>query len=80
MASIIDYYDSLKITQLTTELPGNAFNALVFALLRECGSEELRKLEIYAFPELVAEFRQRYNAPGGVIHDGEWNYARNQGG
>ena len=45
-----------------------SFYALLIATIRQADSENLNKLE-YVFPEVVLEFRERYNAPGGKLKD-----------
>lgn len=42
------------------------FYALIFAAIRKADDFNLRRLES-VFPDAVAEFRERYNAPGGRI-------------
>jgi hypothetical protein len=56
--SLFDYQRS---GQLTTE----SFLSLVMAALRRADSDNYRRLAT-AFPEVEAELRIRYNAPGGV--------------
>lgn len=44
------------------------FSAYIFAAIRKADTNNLARLEA-VFPELVAEMRERYNAPGGRIDD-----------
>ena len=44
----------------------DAFYALLTAAVRQADTENLRKLEA-EFPEVIAELRARYNAPGGKL-------------
>ena len=46
------------------------FYALVMAAMRQADSVNNRKLQL-AFPEVWTELQARYNAPGGVLEDGE---------
>jgi hypothetical protein len=55
------YHMSRKLERL--DMP---FAALIFAAIRKADSDNLASLEM-AFPELVREMRERYNAPAGVI-------------
>ena len=42
------------------------FYALIMAAIRKADSVNLLQLEM-AFPEVVDEFRKRYNSPGGFL-------------
>lgn len=67
MPSILDYQGSINISANVTSLTaGNEFYSLFFALLRVADSYNLASLE-REFPDLVAEFRARYYAPGGYL-------------
>jgi len=57
--SLYDYMES-------RELGGYGFYTLLMALIRRADTVNLNKLEIL-FPDEVKEFRQRYNAPGGLL-------------
>lgn len=61
MASHFDYEQSKHIAA-----QNYTFYGLLFALLRQADSFNLEKIE-REWPEEVAEFRARYNAPGGYI-------------
>jgi len=41
-------------------------SSLIFAAIRKADDQNLARLTL-AFPALVEEFRERYNAPGGRI-------------
>lgn len=43
-----------------------SFAALIMAAARKADTNNLERLG-QAFPEIVSEFRSRYNAPGGVL-------------
>lgn len=64
--SHLDYEHSKRLSLLAHESPGNAFVSLLFALLREAGSEEFLALS-RLFPRWTNEFRARYDAPGGLL-------------
>ena len=59
--SLYGYKESQKISETD---PG--FDALIFAAIRKADTKNLMILE-HAFPMLVVEFKERYNAPGGVL-------------
>lgn len=61
-----DYLASRHIALEAMKHDCNAFYACMFAAIREADSFALSAIES-AFPELVAEFRQRRNAPDGLI-------------
>lgn len=42
------------------------FSSYIFAAIRKADTNNLARLEA-VFPELVAEMRERYNAPGGRL-------------
>lgn len=42
------------------------FAAFIFSAIRKADTENLERLTM-VFPELVDEFRERYNAPGGRL-------------
>lgn len=58
--SLFDYQQSRYL-----QGEGN-FYSLLMAAMRCADSDNLRKLRL-AFPEVEAELRERYNAPGGAI-------------
>jgi len=67
--SIYDYDVSLRIS--AEDYP---FYALIMAAIRQADTDNLEKLTI-AFPDVVAEFKRRYNAPGGILptdYQAEW--------
>jgi hypothetical protein len=59
--SLYDYQQSQEIA--TRDYP---FYALIMAAIRQADTENLDKLQ-RVFPEVVAEFRHRYHAPGGRL-------------
>lgn len=59
--SLYDYELSKKIA-----VRDEPFHALVMAAIRKADTGNLARLEL-AFPEVVDEFRRRYDAPLGVI-------------
>jgi hypothetical protein len=59
--SYFDYRASIEIRR--RDLP---FYGLIMAAFRQADSDNLEKLQ-QAFPETWAEFRERYNAPGGLL-------------
>lgn len=65
MASIIDYKESQAISRSDP-----SFAALIFAACMKADDDNLSRLTA-CWPELVAEFRARYNAPGGAITEKE---------
>jgi hypothetical protein len=69
MPTIFDYRGSQKLSaEIYSLTAGNEFYTLFFSLLRVADSDNFSRLE-RAFPELVAEFRSRYNAPGGLLEN-----------
>ena len=42
------------------------FASFIFCAIRKADSQNLARLSM-VFPELVDEFRERYNAPGGAL-------------
>lgn len=70
--SLADYNASKR---LVAE-PDASFHALLFALMRRAGGENLLALRA-AFPEECAEVLARYNAPGALLL-GEPGYAEIQ--
>jgi len=65
--SLYDYKTSLEISK--EEPP---FAALIMAAGRKADSNNLEKL-YDAFPEIVNELRLRYEAPGGILPDDDYN-------
>ena len=65
--SLYDYRKSLKLGMDNTP-----FYALIMAAMIRADSNNLSKL-CAAFPEVWAELKARYNAPGGVVRDGEYS-------
>jgi len=61
MASHWDYERSFEISK---EDP--PFYALLFALIRKADSRNLEKIS-REWPDVVAEFKMRYNLPGGLL-------------
>lgn len=59
--SLYDYHLSQVISE-----HDHPVDALLMAAMRKSDSYNLARFEA-AFPELLAEMKQRYNAPGGVI-------------
>lgn len=59
--SLYDYEKSKEIAQ--ADYP---FYALIMAALRQADSINLLKLKA-CFPFIFQEFKERYNAPGGVL-------------
>jgi hypothetical protein len=59
--SHFDYEASKVIVQ-----NGFPFYALVMAAMRQADTRNMARLE-QAFPDVAAELRVRYNAPGGVL-------------
>lgn len=57
--SLYDYKRSAEIVQ-------EPFYTLIMAAFRKADTENLRKLSS-AFPEVWAELKARYNAPGGRL-------------
>jgi len=56
------------IASLTLEPPNdvNAFYTFLMAAIYEADTDNLEKLKS-AFPEIVKELQERYNAPGGLL-------------
>lgn len=74
--SIADYVTSKQITALASNQgPGNEFFSLIMAAARFADTDNLEALE-QAFPELIAELKQRYNAPGGALTDKELDWVK----
>jgi hypothetical protein len=71
--SLIDYQESQQISA------GNdwTFRALIMAAMRKADDQNLAKLES-VFPEVLAELRARFNAPGGALNDGEFELLERQ--
>ena len=63
--SLHEYLDSKRIADLR---PPAAFYALIMAAIRDADSENEMKLRTM-WPEVWAEMRARYNAPGGRLPD-----------
>jgi len=61
-------YDYEQSKQIAKDSP--PFYAIIMAAAREADTFNLERLEA-VFPETVAELRLRYNAPGGILHEGE---------
>lgn len=59
--SLHEYRESQEIDR-----HGYEFYSLMMAAVRQADDTNLNKLKLM-FPDLVIEFRDRYNAPGGVI-------------
>ena len=59
--SLHDYRCSLELSK-----GDPPFYGLIMAAIRRADDNNLCKLE-YVFPEVVKEFKARYNAPGGVL-------------
>lgn len=60
----MSYYDYLMSKKVSEIDP--SFVALIMAAARKADTNNLERLG-QAFPEIVSEFRSRYNAPGGVL-------------
>jgi len=63
MASHYDYTVSQELA--AKDVP---FYGLLFALIRRADTDNLEKINA-EWPEVVAEFKRRYYAPGGLIDD-----------
>lgn len=61
--SLYDYRTSIN---LSIEDP--PFYALIMSAIRKADDINLAKLTM-VFPEVVEEFKQRYNAPGGMLEN-----------
>jgi hypothetical protein len=59
--SLYDYQVSIQIA-----IHNYPFYALIQAAMRQADTDNLELLKT-AFPEVYAEFRARYNAPGGRL-------------
>jgi hypothetical protein len=59
--SHLDYQASKKIA-----MQDYPFCALIMAAMRQAGGRNYAKLRL-AYPEIEAELRARYNAPGGLL-------------
>ena len=59
--SLHEYLESQEIDKHNYQ-----FYALLMALIRKADTNNLSKLTLM-WPDTVAEFRARYNAPGGVL-------------
>jgi hypothetical protein len=62
---IIDYLESQKIAELDP-----SFMAIIMAAARKADTINLRMLQT-CWPEIVEEFKKRYNAPGGALDDAD---------
>lgn len=72
--SILDYQTSKQIAlKVNTLGGGNEFYSLIMAAARFADTDNLEKLE-QAFPEVVRELKERYNAPGGALSKEEMDY------
>jgi hypothetical protein len=60
--SQFDYHASLRVNMSNQ----GSWYALLFALIRDADDDNLAKIEAL-WPDRVAEFRQRYNAPDGWL-------------
>jgi hypothetical protein len=60
----MSYYAYLESMSIACSDP--SFEALLMAAIRRADTENYRKLSI-AFPDVVIELQQRYNAPGGEL-------------
>ena len=76
--SKFDYETSLKIEQAAYKNDWG-FYTLLTAVIRMADSENLRKLQA-VFPDVVQEFRIRYNAPGGILAEDYWKDGASAGG
>ena len=63
--SMHEYMMSQKI-----ELEGYPFYGLIMAAMRQADDVNRHKLML-AWPDEYDELKARYNAPGGVLHDGD---------
>jgi hypothetical protein len=61
--SLWDYECSIEISKRD-----EPFYALLMAAIRKADNNNLRRLEM-AFPEVVDEFKKRYDAPFGVVYE-----------
>ena len=68
-----EYSASQRLCHHASSFDANAFYSLLMATIREAGSDELELLED-AFPEVVRELRQRYNAPGEIIEGDRFSH------
>ncbi len=59
--SLHEYRESLRIS---ADDPG--FYALIMAAVLKADNDNYRKL-LHAWPDIVEERRERYNAPGGLL-------------
>jgi hypothetical protein len=67
--SLFDYIQAQEI-----ESKDYPFYALLMSLIRRADTNNLAKLELM-WPDIVDEFRQRYNAPGGRLVEETTPYA-----
>jgi hypothetical protein len=63
--TFFDYKQSRHI-----EAQDYTFYSLIMAAIRKADTDNLAKLE-KEWPEVVEEFKRRYNAPGGIIESDE---------
>ncbi len=60
----MSYYDYIQSQEITAK--GYYFYALIMAAMRQADSDNIEKLK-FVFPEVHAELKERYNAPGGLL-------------
>lgn len=61
----MSYFDYEQSKKISMEDP--SFYGLIMSAMRQADSINTMKLE-RAWPDVYNELRQRYNAPGGVLH------------
>jgi Zn ribbon nucleic-acid-binding protein len=59
--SLYDYRESLEISKKDPQ-----FYALIMCAMRKADTDNMAKLR-HMWPEIYAEFEQRYHAPGGIL-------------
>jgi len=64
----MSHYDYLKSREIAAN--NYPFYAIIMGAIRQADTDNLNKLESI-FPEIVAEFKERYNAPGGWLCESE---------
>jgi len=64
--SIREYKASQRLEQLARQLEGSSFYSLLMAAMRVADDYNLAILKEF-WPDVYAELRARYNAPGGNL-------------
>ena len=63
----LEYQGSKKVSAFAIDLSeGDEFYTLIMAAYRFADTTNANKLE-RAFPEIIREFKERYDAPGGKL-------------